>query len=137
MILKNIYIQVKLLSLKKYKNIIHLKLKIMKKLLLMVGLFVFMCNFSFATTKETKVRNFVKQTQVENQKKLEFSMGKLIESKGEFSRMTCTVYYTDSDGTVYSATASSGWLLSNDANSLAKACEKATALLYQMLAPHA
>jgi hypothetical protein len=107
----------------------------MKKVLSLAILFLFMNKLCHATTNEIKVNKYYLQEKIDQQKAINFSTEKIIENRNGFSRMTCTVYYTASNGTVYSATASSGWLLSNDANSLEKACEKATAALYQMMAP--
>jgi hypothetical protein len=105
------------------------------KVLSLVILFLFTNKLCHAKTNPVRLNKDYRQEQLDQRKVTNFSTEKKIENRNGFSRMTCTVYYTSSNGTVYSATASSGWLLSNDANSLEKACEKATAALYQMLAP--
>lgn len=45
-------------------------------------------------------------------------------NEGQVSRQCCS-YLVDLDGLMVEVTACSGWLLSDDANSMARACEKA------------
>ncbi len=107
----------------------------MKKILMISIMFFLLGNIALAKTKRsncTKKENTRKYTPpkrtINTVKKSHLNVN------AKPSRQTCTVYYTSPSGITYAATASSGWLLSNDQNSMDKACEKASTALYQIIA---
>jgi outer membrane lipoprotein-sorting protein len=106
----------------------------MRKILMMSVMFFLICNatFAFPRVNYSKVKKVEKKVKEKNEN-LSGIMCSNKKSNVKPSRQTCTVYYTSPSGITYAATASSGWLLSNDQNSMDKACEKASAALYQII----